>query len=117
MQSFHALKTLRRKIASNSSALTAPPASGVVYENVYRPEFLDGALDQMLQRPVVEYVARDGEGLASLVADGLRHGFAGFGRAVAYHDGGSRFGKQFAAGAADAVAAAGDDGHLARKIE
>lgn len=97
--------------------VTAPTAAGVVHEDVYRPELLDGALDQMLQRPVVEYVACNGEGLASLVADSLGHGFAGFGRAVAYHDGGSRLGKRFAAGAADAVAAAGDDGHLARKIE
>ena len=97
--------------------VTAPATAGIVYENVYRTELLDSARNELFQRPVVEYVARDGEGFAALVADGLRHGFAGFGRAVAYHDGGSRFGKQFAAGAADAVTAAGDDGHLAREIE
>lgn len=97
--------------------VTAPAAAGVVYENVYRPELLDSTGNELFQRPVVEYVACDGKGLASFVADGLRHGFAGFGRAVTHHDGGSRFGERFAAGAADTVAAAGDHGHLAREIE
>lgn len=97
--------------------VTAPPAAGIVHEDMDRPELLDGALDQVLQRPVVEHVACDGEGLAALVADGLHHSFAGFRSTIAYHDCGSRLGKRFAAGPADAVAAASDDGHLARKIE
>ena len=97
--------------------MTAPPAAGIVHEDMDRPELLDSTGNKLFQRPVVEHVARNGEGLAALVADGLHHSFAGFRSTIAYHDCGSRLGKRFAAGTTDAVAAASDDGHLASEVE
>ena len=97
---------------SSSNGTPGAPAPGVVEEQVEPAESFDGVRDQSLDRRLVGDVADDRERLRA----GRCHGRDGVvercGPAAGDDDGESRRTECERAGAADAAATAGDDGHL-----